>query len=86
MHAALDNHIGLHLPRFDRQLQTVADHVGHTVKNVGGHVIVGKDHRIAVAFQPVDRQHVGRMARPVGERHDPVHPGMNLGCCPCRLQ
>ncbi len=74
MHAALDDHLVRHLGRLDGELKRVAGEVRDAVEDLGRHVVVRQDHRVALGLELLDRTDVRGKARPIDLGDDPADP------------
>ena len=77
MDARLDDHLRVGFRGLARKLERIAHEVGHAMEDLGRHVIVGEDHRIAAFLQRVDRVHIWLM-------HSPFHCGDDMRDLPVK--
>ena len=70
MHAGLHDDAGLGAGGLPRELQGIATDIADAGEDLGRHVVVGEDHRVAFALEAVDRMDERREQRPLDGGHD----------------
>ncbi len=73
VHAAHHDDVGVDAACFARELQRIADDVGHAVEDLRRLVVVREDHGVAFAFEAIDRIDVRCEEIPLGGGDDARH-------------
>ena len=79
MHAGLHDDAGLGAGGFPGELQGIATDIADAGEDLGRHVVVGEDDRVAFALEAVDRVDERREQRPLNGGHAVADPLVKRG-------